>query len=88
VRRPSLSTAGADLVFAALALTAGCLGAGALAAALIFAAAVATWTWTRRRTLAAMPFAQRVTNSVLALAVLAVVLGGSYWIGHMLGGHK
>jgi len=87
MRRPNLSAAGADLAFAGLALAAGWLGATLPIALLIFAAAAALWAWTRRRSLAAMSPAQRVTNGALALAVLAVVLGLAYWLGLLLGGH-
>ena len=87
MRRPNISGAGADLASVGVALAAGWLGAAPLLALLLFAAAVAGWAWTRRRTLAALSPARRVTNGALALAVLAVVLGGAYWIGLLLGGH-
>lgn len=85
-RRPNLAAAGADFAFAALALASGWLGASLVYAAMVFVGAVAAWVWTRRTALAAMPPAQRATNGALALLMLAVVLGGAYWIGLALGG--
>jgi hypothetical protein len=87
MRRPNIASAGADLVFALLALVVGLAGAPLLYAALVFAGAVAVWAWTRRAALARMAWSQRVTNGALALAMLAVVLGLAYWMGLMLGGH-
>ncbi|MGE0742415.1 MAG: hypothetical protein AB7O98_13825 [Hyphomonadaceae bacterium] len=87
MRRPNIASAGVDLAFAALALIAGALGASLMAAGTIFAGAALLWAWTRRGPLSRMDMRQRATNSALALAMLAAVLGVAYWIGLGLGGH-
>ncbi|MBY0564959.1 MAG: hypothetical protein K2P58_12330 [Hyphomonadaceae bacterium] len=86
-RRPNIRSAGVDLALAAAALIAGLAGVPASYAAAGFALAVAIWAATRWGALARMEPMQRLTNTAVALAMLAVVLGGAYWFGLMVGGH-
>lgn len=86
-RRPNLAAAGADFAFAALALVAGVFAAPPIYLAMVLVGALATWGWTRRRSLGPMPMAQRVTNGAIALAMIVAVLAISYWIGLIVGGH-
>jgi hypothetical protein len=85
-RRPNLAAAGADFAFAALAFASGWLGASLGYAALVFLGAAGAWAWTRREALRAMAPAQLLTNAALALAIMALVLGGAYWLGLLLRG--
>lgn len=85
-RRPNLAAAGADFAFAALAFASGWAGAPLAYALLVFAAAAAVWAWTRRAALRAMAPARLLFNTALALAMIAVVLGGVYWLGLLLKG--
>jgi hypothetical protein len=87
MRRPSIGSAAIDLALAVLALVAGLFGAPAMAAAAGFAGAVLIWAITRWGALSRMAPMQRLTQSALALAMLAVVLGLFYWLGLMLGGY-
>lgn len=87
MRRPNIRSALTDLAFAALALAAGLFNVPLAYAAFIALAAVASWAWTRRAPLSAMPFAQRATNAALALFMIGAVLGVLYWIGLATGGH-
>jgi hypothetical protein len=86
-RRPNVAAAGADFAFAALALVAGVFAASPVYVVMVLAGALATWGWTRRRSLAAMPMAQRVTNGAIALVMIVAVLAASYWLGLVMGGH-
>jgi hypothetical protein len=86
-RKPNIAAAGADFAFAALALAAGVFAAQPIYLAMVLVGALATWGWTRRRSLAAMPMGQRVTNSAIALVMIVAVLAISYWIGLIAGGH-
>jgi hypothetical protein len=86
-RRPNIAAAGIDLAFAVLAFASGLAGAAVLYAILIFLGAAGSWGWMRRAALARMALAQRSANSALALGLMAVVLGGAYWLGLALGGH-
>jgi len=87
IRRPNIRSAITDLAFAALAFVAGVLDASLVYAALIALGAAASWAWTRRAPLAAMPLMRRATNTVLALVMIGAVLGVLYWIGLATGGH-
>ncbi len=87
VRRPNIGAAGADFAFAVLAFASGWAGAPLLYAGLVFLGAAAVWAWTRRAALRNITRHRMLANSALALALLAGVLGGAYWIGLMAGGH-
>jgi hypothetical protein len=87
MRRPNIRSAAGDLGFLAIALIAGLAGAPLAVAGAVCALAALVWWWTRRRVLEQMPPRQRLTQSALALVMLAVVLGIFYWLGRMLGGH-
>lgn len=86
-KRPNIGSAGSDLAFALLALIAGWAGLSPVFAVMVFACAIASWGWTRRRPLMAMPLSTRLTQGAIALAMIAVVLALAYWIGLGLGGH-
>ena len=86
-RRPNIGSAGSDLAFALLALIAGWAGLSPLVAVMVFVGALASWGWTRRRPLIAMPLGPRLTQGAIAIAMIAMVLGLAYWIGTILGGH-
>lgn len=87
MRKPNLRSAFTDLAFAALAFVAGVANAPRTYAALIALGAAVSWAWTRRNALMAMPWAQRATNALLALAMIGAVLAVLYWIGLATGGH-
>jgi hypothetical protein len=86
LRRPNIRSAGIDLALAAAALAAGLADAPPTYAAVGFLLAAAIWAGTRWAMLARMPWPQRLTSAALALAMLAVVLGGGYWLGLQLKG--
>ena len=85
-RRPNIGSAGSDLAFALLALIAGWVGLAPIFAVMVFVGAVASWGWTRRRPLMAMPLKSRLTQGAIAITMIAVVLALAYWIGTLLGG--
>jgi hypothetical protein len=85
-RRPNIAAAGADFAFALLAFVSGWAGAPATYAVLVFLGAAAVWGWTRRAALARMALTQLILNAALALALLAIVLAGAYWLGLQLRG--
>ena len=85
-RRPNPTAALMDLAFAGLGFASGLLGAPVTYALLVFLGAAAAWGWTRRDVLARMEPMHRLSNAALALGLLAVVLGGAYWIGLTLRG--
>lgn len=87
-KKPNIRTAGVDLAFLVIALVAGWLDAPLWAAGAIIAAAIAAWWFTRRDALARMNPRNRLTQSALALAMLAGVLAFFYWMGLMFGGHN
>ncbi len=76
-----------DLGLALAALLGGWAGAPLAAAGALFLVAVAIWGWTRRRALARLALRERLLQSAVALAMLAVVLGIFYFLGLSLGGH-
>jgi len=86
-RRPNIGSAGSDLGFALLALISGWVGLAPIFPVLVFVAAVASWAWTRRRPLKAMPLNRRLVQSAIAIAMIAVVVAIAYWIGLGIGGH-
>ncbi|MEQ1490755.1 MAG: hypothetical protein ABL879_19855 [Devosia sp.] len=86
-RRPNIGSAGSDLAFALLALIAGWVGLASIFPILVFACAVASWGWTRRRPLAQLPLRFRFTQASISVAMIAVVTGVAYWIGLAIGGH-
>lgn len=86
-RRPNIGSAASDLGFALLALISGWVGLAPIFPVMVFAASVASWGWTRRRPLMAMPLRSRLTQSAIAIAMIAVVLALAYWIGLGIGGH-
>jgi hypothetical protein len=86
-RRPNIGSAGSDLAFALLALISGWAGLAPLFPVLVFAAAVTSWGWTRRRPLMAMPLRRRLMQGAIAIAMIAAVLALAYWIGLGIGGH-
>jgi hypothetical protein len=85
-RKPNIGSAGSDLAFALLALIVGWVGLSPLFAVAVFACALASWGWTRRRPLMAMPLKTRLVQGAIAVAMIAVVLALAYWIGTLLGG--
>lgn len=87
MRKPNIRSAAADFGFLAVIFLAGVAGAAASVALLIFAAALVTWWWTRRAALAQMALRTRLTQSAVAILMLAAVMGLFYWIGLALGGH-
>ncbi len=87
MRKPNIRSAVADFGFLAVIFVAGLAGAAAPVALLIFAVALITWWWTRRAALAQMALRTRLTQSALAILMLAAVMGLFYWIGLALGGH-
>jgi len=87
-RKPNIGSAASDLGFALLALIAGWVGLSPLFGVMVFAAAVASWGWTRRRPLMAMPLNTRLVQGAIAITMIAVVLALAYWIGTLLGGHE
>lgn len=86
-KKPNIRSAATDFVFVAIALAAGWAGAAAVWFAVIFAVATLAWWWTRRAALSAMSPRTRLTQSAIALLMLAAVLGLFYWMGLMFGGH-
>ncbi len=86
-QKPNIRTAGVDLAFLALALVAGWQNAPLWGAGLIIAAAIGAWWLTRRNALARMSPRRRLSQSAIALAMLAGVLALFYWIGLTFGGH-
>jgi hypothetical protein len=56
-------------------------------AILIYVAGVLAWWWTRRGALAQMPLRPRLTQSAIALIMLAVAMSIFYWFGLVMGGH-
>lgn len=86
-KKPDITAAGADLALAAGALVLGLTGAGALYAGAGLLFAVLVWLATRWPRLRQMAPMRRLSQSAVALGVLAVVLGITYWIGLLLGGH-
>jgi len=87
MRRPNIRSAAADFGFLAVIFIAGLAGAAWPLAALVFIAAALTWWWTRRAALARMDLRVRLTQSVIALVMLAAVMALFYWIGLTFGGH-
>lgn len=86
-RKPNIGSAGSDLAFALLALISGWVGLAPIFPVMVFAASVASWAWTRRRPLMALPLKARLTQGAIAIAMIAVVLALAYWIGLGIGGH-
>jgi hypothetical protein len=86
-KRPNIGSAGSDLAFALLTLVTGWAGFSVAFAVMVFACAVASWGWTRRRPLMALPLRSRLTQGAIAIAMIAVVSTLAYWIGLALGGH-
>lgn len=80
-RRPNAGAALADLAFAVLAFASGWAGAPIAFAGLVFLGAATVWGWTRREVLGRMSPSQRWGSGAMALAIIAVVLGVSYWLG-------
>lgn len=87
MRKPNIRSAAADFGFLAVSLIAGLAGAAWPVALLVCALATLTWWWTRRAALAQMPLRVRLTQSAIALVMLAALLGIFYWIGLAFGGH-
>ena len=87
IRKPNIRSAGVDLAFLVAAHVAGWLNAPFWGVGAIIVAATAAWWWTRRAALAQMTLARRLTQSALALAMLAGVLALFYWMGLNFGGH-
>lgn len=75
-----------DLAFAGLAFASGLFGAPVSYGVLVFLGTAAAWGWTRREVLARMDLMHRLRNGALALGLMAVVLGGAYWLGLTLRG--
>jgi hypothetical protein len=87
MRKPNIRSAAADFGFLAVIFIAGLAGAAWPVAVLVFVAAALTWWWTRRAALGRMELRVRLTQSAIALIMLAAVLGIFYWIGLAIGGH-
>jgi O-antigen/teichoic acid export membrane protein len=85
-RRPNIAAAAADVALALLALASGWAGAPLAYAGLVFLGAALVWAWTRRAALREMNRERLLTNTALALAMLAVVMAGAYWLGLQLRG--
>lgn len=88
MRKPNIRSAAADFGFLAVILIAGLAGAAWPVAVALFALATLVWWWTRRTALDAMPLRVRLTQSTIAILMLAAVMGIFYWIGLGLGGHN
>lgn len=88
MRKPNIRSAAIDFGFLAVILIAGLAGAPWPVAMLVFVAAVAAWWWTRRAALAQMALRVRLTQSAIALLMLAAVMALFYWIGLIFGGHN
>lgn len=86
-KKPNIRSAAVDFGFLAVAFIAGLAGAGVFVALLVYVAAVIAWWWTRRTALAQMPLRMRLTQSAIAVLMLAVVMGIFYWIGLAIGGN-
>jgi hypothetical protein len=87
MRRPNIRSAAVDFGFLAVSFIAGLAGASWPVAALLYFVAALVWWWTRREALAQMALGVRLTQSVIALVMLATVMAIFYWIGLALGGH-
>jgi hypothetical protein len=87
VRRPNIRSAAVDFGFLAVVLIAGLAGASWPVASLVFVAAALAWWWTRRNALAQMALRVRLTQSAMALLMLAAVMALFFWIGLIFGGH-
>ncbi len=87
MRKPSIRSAAADFGFLAVSLIAGLAGAAWPVAVLVFVLATLTWWWTRHAALAQMTLRVRLTQSAIALFMLAGVIALFYWIGLTFGGH-
>jgi hypothetical protein len=88
MRKPNIRSAAADFGFLAVSFIAGLAGAAWPVAVLLFVVATLTWWWTRRATLAQVPLRVRLTQSAIALLMLAGVMALFYWIGLTFGGHN
>ncbi len=87
MRKPNIRSAAVDFGFLAVMLIAGLAGAAWPVALSLFAAAVFAWWRTRRTALAKMELRVRLTQSAIALIMLAAVMTLFYWIGLTFGGH-
>jgi hypothetical protein len=87
VRKPNIRSAAIDFGFLAVIFVAGLAGVAWSIAVLLYAVASLAWWWTRRAALDQMPLRVRLTQSAIALLMLAAVMGIFYWIGLAIGGH-
>jgi TRAP-type C4-dicarboxylate transport system permease large subunit len=88
-RRFNLQNVLVELGFAATALALGALGAPYAALLLLIAVMIAYWLWSRRRALDTLRREQPrtlIVQTLLALAMLAIVLGGAFLAGSSLNG--
>jgi hypothetical protein len=80
-RRPSLARFAAEVGFIAAAFLCGVLDAPVWITGLVAFAMLAYWSWTRRVALNRLRGAQWATQTLIAIAVLIIVLAGAYWLG-------
>ena len=81
-RRPSdLAIALGDAGFAIAAFGCGLFDAPLWLTALVGAAMLAYWSWSRRRVLNRLRGATWATQTGLAVVVIIAILVGSYWLG-------
>jgi hypothetical protein len=86
MRKPNIRSAAVDFGFLAVVFIAGLAGLSWSVALILYAVSALAWWWTRREALAQMPIRTRLTQSAIALLMLAAVMGIFYWIGLALGG--
>lgn len=87
-KRPNIRTAGVDLGFLIAAHIAGWLNAPGWGVGALIIAAIGAWYFTRRNALLRMSPRHRLTQSAIALAMLAAVMAFFYWMGLVFGGHS
>ena len=80
-RRPSLARFAVELGFIAGAFLCGVLDAPVWITGLVAFAMLAYWSWTRRVALNRLRGAQWAMQTMLAIAVMIIVLAGAYWLG-------
>ena len=80
-RRPSLARFVVELGFIVAEFACGVLFAPVWLAGLVAFAMLAYWSWTRRVALNRLRGARWATQTLIAIAVMIIVLAGAYWLG-------